>query len=114
MAPPLLSQGPMVKYTNNWNFVLADPLRQDRIDLATAFSHFTFQHTKGYCMVCDIQGIDSVDAQGKPMMLLTDPAIHCPSVTRFGKTNLQKKGIEAFFKKHVCNKYCQALGLKAP
>lgn len=104
----------MVKYTNNWNFVLADPLKQDRIDLATAFSHFTFQHTKGYCMVCDIQGIDSVDSLGQPMMLLTDPAIHCPYVTRFGKTNLQKKGIDAFFEVHVCNKYCKALGLKAP
>ena len=108
------TEGPMVKYTNNWNFVLADPHKQDQIDLATAFSHFTFQHTEEYCMVCDIQGIDAVNSQGKPMVLLTDPAIHCPSVTRFGKTNLQEKGIEAFFGTHVCNKYCRALGLKAP
>jgi hypothetical protein len=103
----------MIKYTNNWNFVLADPVKQDATQLATAFSHFTFDHTKGYCMVCDIQGINTTDHEGRPVMLLTDPAIHCPSATRFGKTNLQGKGIEAFFEKHVCNKYCKALGLKS-
>ena len=65
-------------------------------------------------MVTDIQGIDYRDGRDRDVMLLTDPAIHCPGVLRFGKTNMQHAGIDAFFKGHTCNKYCRALGLRLP
>jgi hypothetical protein len=108
----------LVKYTNNMDFVLdpktLDENGQKRLEVAIAFSHFTHDVTEGYLLVCDLQGVSSIDEKGKETLLLTDPAIHCSKHLRFGKTNLSSIGINAFFKKHVCNKYCQALGLKMP
>ena len=109
----------MIKYMNNLDFVL-DPKTLDengrkRLELAIAFSHFTYDVTDGYLLVCDLQGISDVAEKGKKeIFLLTDPAIHCAKHLRFGKTNLFSVGIEKIFRKHECNKYCQALGLKKP
>ena len=105
----------ITKYTNNIDFVLdpktLDEIGRKRLELAVAFSHFTYKVTDGYLLVCDLQGISYVDAKGKDILLLTDPAIHCGKHLRFGKTNLSSVGIERFFRKHVCNTFCEALGL---
>ena len=108
----------MVRFTNNLNYV-ADASRLDHqgrmcLSLAVAFSHFSYEYTKGYLLVCDLQGLPVVSSEGKSTLLLTDPAIHCPTHTRFGKTNLQLAGVKAFFKQHVCNDLCRGLGLKVP
>jgi hypothetical protein len=106
----------LIKYTNNLNFVLnPEGLDEDgrrRLELAVAFSHFTYDITDGYLLVCDLQGVCVIDLKRKETLLLTDPAIHCSKHLRFGKTNLGNLGIDKFFQKHVCNKYCHALGLK--
>ncbi|CAG8622748.1 11010_t:CDS:1, partial [Dentiscutata heterogama] len=61
-----------------------------------AFSHFTHNYTKGYLVVCDLQGIELENE-----FWLTDPAIHCVDSLRFGGTNLGEKGInECFLKNH--------------
>ena len=108
----------MVKYTNNFEFSInPETLDEDgrkRLAMAIAFSHFTYDVTGGYLLVCDLQGIVTTNGKGEKTLLLTDPAIHCSKHIRFGKTNLGLKGINRFFKKHVCNKYCSALGLKKP
>ncbi|KZS11039.1 Uncharacterized protein APZ42_023761 [Daphnia magna] len=108
----------MVKYTNNVDFVhdaeSLDENGRKKLEIALAFSHFSHDITDGYLLVCDLQGVSYVDAKGKEILLLTDPAIHCSKHIRFGKTNLSSIGINKFFKKHVCNKYCLALGLKMP
>ena len=108
----------MVKYTNNLDFSInpetLDEEGRKRLALAIAFSHFTYDVTDGYLLVCDLQGIDTTNGKGEKILLLTDPAIHCQKHIRFGKTNLGLTGINRFFKKHVCNKYCSALGLKKP
>lgn len=103
----------MVKYTNNYSFVRTGESEEftERCGLAVAFSHFTYEHTGKYLMVTDLQGIDSKDGRDRDTLLLTDPAIHCPGVLRFGKTNMQQAGVDAFFKVHVCNEYCRALRL---
>ncbi|CAG8542953.1 7096_t:CDS:2, partial [Dentiscutata heterogama] len=49
-----------------------------------AFAHFTYQYTKGYLVVYDLQG---VNLDKNKEFLLTDPAIHCIDVSRFGVTN---------------------------
>ncbi|CAB4386700.1 unnamed protein product [Rhizophagus irregularis] len=54
-----------------------------------AFVHFTYEYTKGYLVVCDLQGIEHNDE-----FLLTDPAIHCINPLRFGRTNFGKEGIK--------------------
>jgi hypothetical protein len=82
--------------------------------MAVAFSHFSHDITGGYLLVCDLQGISTVDSKGKATLLLTDPAIHCSTHCRFGKTNLQEVGIKQFFEKHICNEFCRALGLVVP
>ncbi|RHZ75078.1 hypothetical protein Glove_217g278 [Diversispora epigaea] len=72
-----------------------------------AFAHFTYVHTEGYLMICDLQGIELTNR-----FLLTDPAIHCIDPMRFGRTNLGKKGIEKrFLANHECNKVCRELGI---
>ncbi|RGB43206.1 kinase-like domain-containing protein [Rhizophagus diaphanus] len=72
-----------------------------------AFAHFTYEQTKGYLVVYDLQGIE-IDGQ----FLLTDPAIHCEDRLRFGKTNLGERGIkECFLANHKCGKVCEKLGL---
>ena len=108
----------MIKYTNNLDYVI-DPktLNGDgrkKLELAVAFSHFSYDFTGGYLLVCDLQGISTSDGKGEPILLLTDPAIHCSKHLRFGKTNLRAIGIKKFFNKHVCNEYCSALGLNMP
>lgn len=108
----------MIKYMNNLDFIL-DPRTLDeegrkRLELAVAFAHFSHDITDGYLLVCDLQGVSSIDARGNEILLLTDPAIHCSKHLRFGKTSLSNTGINAFFKRHACNYYCQALGLRMP
>ena len=81
--------GKMRKYTNNGAFVISKPpegmdadVFEDRCEMLLAYTHFTHQRTKGYLMVCDLQGVDApvfdfVTAKVVVNMLLTDPAIHC-------------------------------------
>eukprot|EP01038_Epipyxis_sp_PR26KG_P005143 gene5143-7163_t len=105
----------MTKFTNNFNFVRTagdDVELKTQIQLAVAYSHFTYDITNEYCLVCDLQGMQTHDDSGNTVLLLTDPAIHCPKQLRFGKTNLQQSGVRAFFLKHECNIFCDALGLK--
>ncbi|RIA94350.1 kinase-like domain-containing protein [Glomus cerebriforme] len=70
-------------------------------------AHYTYEYTKGYLVVYDLQGIKLEDK-----FLLTDPAIHCEDRLRFGKTNLEKRGIEqCFLANHECGNVCEKLGL---
>ncbi|KAI1699975.1 alpha-kinase family domain-containing protein [Ditylenchus destructor] len=60
------------------------------------------------------QGISSTDESGRKTLELTDPAIHCIDLTRFGKTNFGFEGMKTFFGRHVCNRFCTAMEPKAP
>ena len=118
-AATAIAEDQMIKYTNNLNYVvnpltLPSDIERLNLKLALAFSHYTYCVTKEYLLVSDLQGISTKDSKGNSMLLLTDPAIHCPAHGRFGKTNLRFEGVKAFFRKHVCNEYCQALGLTPP
>ena len=62
-------------------------------------------------MVVDLEGIVRHVSSGEVAVLLTDPAIHCVDVTRFGPMNHGVKGMENFFEQHKCNNFCRALGL---
>jgi hypothetical protein len=88
------------KYNSNtgWKCAADVPLA----DTAQAFSHFTWQATKGKHLVVDLQGVDSV---------FTDPQIHSVEATRFGVGNLSTEGIVTFFSTHECNSVCRALSL---
>ncbi|CAG8846356.1 17129_t:CDS:1, partial [Racocetra persica] len=49
------------------------------------FAYFIYKYTKEYLVVYDLQGVDLHSE-----FLLTDPAIHCVDLLKFGKTNLEK------------------------
>lgn len=99
--------GKYIKFNNNAGFV------NEAAYTATlhAFSHWTYWATKRYLMVVDLQGVKE-EKSGEVRYILTDPAIHCNSLRRFGKTNLGREGMYKFFRTHYCNGICKAMALK--
>eukprot|EP00670_Eutreptiella_braarudii_P008585 CAMPEP_0174313090 /NCGR_PEP_ID=MMETSP0810-20121108/4740_1 /TAXON_ID=73025 ORGANISM="Eutreptiella gymnastica-like, Strain CCMP1594" /NCGR_SAMPLE_ID=MMETSP0810 /ASSEMBLY_ACC=CAM_ASM_000659 /LENGTH=500 /DNA_ID=CAMNT_0015421731 /DNA_START=56 /DNA_END=1558 /DNA_ORIENTATION=+ len=99
MEPRL--EGEYKKHSNNFGFVAFD----DR-NTPQAFSHFTFQFTKGKEVVVDIQGVEDN---------YTDPQVHSnipdsqPPV--WGQGDMGETGIVKFFETHRCNALCKAMHL---
>ncbi|KAN0079115.1 kinase-like protein [Elaphomyces granulatus] len=99
-------EGTYVKYNNNWGYVNEENPGDRFNEAAQAFSHFTFERSRGCFLVNDLQGVGH---------LLTDPAIHALDPERFklSETNLGQEGFKFFFATHVCNAICRKLGLKS-
>jgi len=89
--------GVFEKYTNNKDFV------NENVPLMTAFSHFSYQYSDEQYMVTDLQGVNH---------LLTDPAVHSSVAEFYEHGDCGSEGMAVFFRRHECNKYCKALGLK--
>lgn len=108
-----------VRFTNNLGYKITTEkmveakLTQANVDLVMAFSHWTNQATGGKMMVTDLEGCSLLPKAGstKETLLLTDPAILDTDTTRYQPLNLGKRGMEAFFKSHVCNPICKKLSL---
>ena len=81
-------------------------------DVPQAFSCFSHKYSGRRFLVCDLQGVLDA-ASSPPCFELTDPAIHYKSASGrthvFGRTDRGEKGINAFFKTHVCSALCRAL-----
>jgi len=81
-----------------------------------AFSHWSWVHTGGARLVCDLQGHREEDG-GLPhagnafYYLLTDPAI-CTPCHDYGESDLGQAGIDAFFAHHRCNEWCEHLDIE--
>ena len=101
-----LIEGSYVKYTSNCGFVN----KNEYTPTLNAFSHWTHHFSDGYLMVVDLQGVRS-EKDGEVTFTLTDPAIHCKDLMRFGSCNLGKKGMARFFRNHICNDICHFLQL---
>eukprot|EP00971_Amphidinium_carterae_P165394 3278657-Amphidinium_carterae.1 len=65
-----------------------------------ALSHFSYHHSSGELVLCDLQGGLENDA-----VVLTDPAINSRA-GKYGPADLGAKGIENFFHQHVCSEWC--------
>jgi hypothetical protein len=84
-------------------------------EIPQAFSHFTFRNTKRRLLVCDLQGVlAGPTAEGAgPRFEFTDPVIHFKSRSGrsnvFGRTDLGRRGIDAFFQTHECGELCRML-----
>jgi len=102
--------GTWVKYNNNSGMVMREEGTPNH-DVIQAFSHWTYEFTRANIMIVDCQGV--YDNRGK-IFTLSDPAVHCKDVTRFGGTNLGKDGFKRFFKTHICNDICSHLSLTMP
>ena len=96
-------EGKYEKYNNNAGWIKESIA--DVTLLAQAFSHFSYQISKGYLLIVDLQGVGGY---------LTDPQIHCLDGNKFGNGNLNYVGILKFFLTHKCNKYCKNLELIHP
>ena len=96
------------KYNSNGEFVNRDP----EAALPQTFSHFTYIHSGGKLVICDIQGGYS---PARREFNLTDPACHKLAsggeAHEFGDSNLGEKGFTQFFSCHQCNQFCRAMGL---
>ena len=82
-----------------------------------AFSHYSFERTKGNLLVVDLQGVFEKTSDGTRKYVLTDPAIHKNRARRmvkydFGRTDRGPQGMRAFFETHICNDACRLMGLK--
>jgi hypothetical protein len=96
-------EGNYVKYNNNAGWIAQNVTDQTLI--AQAFSHFSWQLTRGYLMIVDLQGVGGY---------LTDPQIHCLNPKKFGEGNFGYVGMMKYFMTHNCNKYCKQLELIHP
>lgn len=84
-----------------------------------AFSHFSYRYSRRRRLVCDLQGVLSSDVGTREgcegVFKLTDPVIHYSSRSGrrqvYGKTDFGRKGMQNFFKTHLCNDVCVLLGL---
>ncbi|KAF2109414.1 hypothetical protein BDV96DRAFT_502565 [Lophiotrema nucula] len=99
-------EGTYVKYNGNRGYVNSDIPNDPFNQAAQAFSHFTFERSKGQLLVSDLQGSGSV---------FTDPIIHTLDHKRFmlSDGNLGEDGFKFFFATHVCNDICRRLQLKS-
>ncbi|EAA32866.1 kinase-like protein [Neurospora crassa] len=93
-----------VKYNTNAGWV--NDFQDPSNEAAQAFSHFTFERSRGAFLASDLQGVNG---------LLTDPVIHTRDENRFplSKANLGVDGFKFFFATHECNDICRKLGLKS-
>lgn len=83
------------------------------IQFIDSFSHFSYVHSAGQMLCCDLQGVLQQEGPTQNFML-TDAAIHHSDTNQahqYGRTNLGMKGIHEFFKRHKCNEVCQLLGI---
>jgi len=99
---PYLNRKQYKKWSNNDGFA---PVKENYEPIPDAFSHWTYEVSKGQMMVVDLQGVKE-----KGVFLLTDPAIHS-AIGDFGRDNKRAMGIAKFFESHVCNSFCEQLKL---
>ena len=108
LAVEKVLKGPFTKYNNNWGYV-ADYSKfkeksEEHIrfnDVAQAFSHYSYEKSDGYILVCDLQGV---------VQRLTDPMILNKNFSKL-QGDLSGPGIVKFFSSHKCNEICKKLGL---
>ena len=70
------------------------------VNVMQALSHYSYHVRGGQYLLCDLQGAIENDA-----IVLTDPVIHSMS-EEYGLTDLGRMGIETFFHRHSCTRFC--------
>uniref|UniRef100_A0A8C6QL25 non-specific serine/threonine protein kinase n=1 Tax=Nannospalax galili TaxID=1026970 RepID=A0A8C6QL25_NANGA len=97
--------GEFRKYNNNNGDEIAPSNTLE--ELMLAFSHWTYEYTRGELLVLDLQGVGEN---------LTDPSVIKPEDKQsrgmvFGPANLGEDAIRSFIAKHRCNSCCRKLRL---
>eukprot|EP00484_Ammonia_sp_Unknown_P028045 CAMPEP_0197046740 /NCGR_PEP_ID=MMETSP1384-20130603/22395_1 /TAXON_ID=29189 /ORGANISM="Ammonia sp." /LENGTH=271 /DNA_ID=CAMNT_0042478575 /DNA_START=39 /DNA_END=854 /DNA_ORIENTATION=- len=98
--------GKFEKFNSNTGWV------RDRKACINAFSHWTYHHSNGEYLVCDLQGVQrrnsGSDGEQCDCYELTDPVIMSSKDKKFGQTDLGMVGISNWFYHHQCNEFCDA------
>mmetsp|Transcript_5476 Transcript_5476/g.10438 ORF Transcript_5476/g.10438 Transcript_5476/m.10438 type:complete len:307 (+) Transcript_5476:51-971(+) len=95
-------EGGYTKFNSNTGFATAGH------ELMQALSHFSYHHSEGRFLICDLQGGKGFvpgDGYGH-FFLLTDPAICSSKRGTFGPADLGQDGIDNFFGWHKCTRFC--------
>ena len=99
---------------SNLALVEEDEDEEEPIDLnevPQAFSHFSYEFSKGKKLVCDLQGVWNPEDG----FVLTDPVVHYVSSTgkkhKNGATDKGEQGVKRFFQTHVCGPLCHRMKL---
>nr|XP_012615260.1 transient receptor potential cation channel subfamily M member 6 isoform X4 [Microcebus murinus] len=97
--------GEFRKYNNNNGDEITPSTTLE--ELMLAFSHWTYEYTRGELLVLDLQGVGEN---------LTDPSVIKPEDKQsrgmvFGPANLGEDAIRNFIAKHRCNSCCRKLKL---
>ena len=95
-------EGEFIKWCNNYGYI--SPKAKSEHITMPAFVHWSWLHTKGQEMVCDLQG--TRDGSGYH---LTDPVILSLNNT-YGETDMGIEGMAMFFMNHECNDICRGWG----
>eukprot|EP00930_Biecheleria_cincta_P076771 TRINITY_DN63991_c0_g1_i1.p1 TRINITY_DN63991_c0_g1~~TRINITY_DN63991_c0_g1_i1.p1 ORF type:complete len:319 (-),score=40.68 TRINITY_DN63991_c0_g1_i1:101-1018(-) len=93
LVEPLI-KGEYFKFNSNTGHASPDS------DTMQALSHFSYHHSNGKYLVCDLQG-----GRYTGYYILTDPVIHSRS-KEFGGTDLGQEGIDNFMAHHKCGRFC--------
>ncbi|EGG08160.1 uncharacterized protein MELLADRAFT_84933 [Melampsora larici-populina 98AG31] len=97
-------EGQNVKYVANNDFTPPEPKDTTPIhEMLHALVHEDFEENKGRDFICDLQGVGCT---------LTDPAF-IDLDKSFGSGNLNYDRRKMYLSQHICNKWCENLGLKS-
>jgi hypothetical protein len=93
LVEPMI-EGEFIKFNSNSGHVNGANVMQ-------ALSHFSYDHTGGQELLCDLQG-----GRYSSSYVLTDPVV-MSRAGDYGVTDLGSKGISNFFSQHKCNEFCR-------
>jgi len=86
--------GEYFKFNSNTGYT------REETDTMQALSHFSYHHSGGEYLLCDLQG-----GRSGGCYVLTDPVI-LSRRKEFGATDLGEKGINNFMAYHQCGRFC--------
>eukprot|EP00931_Biecheleriopsis_adriatica_P073575 TRINITY_DN47834_c0_g1_i1.p1 TRINITY_DN47834_c0_g1~~TRINITY_DN47834_c0_g1_i1.p1 ORF type:complete len:313 (-),score=58.43 TRINITY_DN47834_c0_g1_i1:132-1046(-) len=93
LVEPLI-KGEYFRFNSNTGYATPDTATMQ------ALSHFSYHHTNGKYLLCDLQG-----GRYDGYYVLTDPVIHSKD-KEFGGTDLGQDGIDNFMAHHKCGRFC--------
>jgi hypothetical protein len=95
LVEPML-EGVFLKFNSNSGYTNGAEVMQ-------ALSHFSYHHSHGKYLLCDLQGGHYEDSY-----ILTDPVIMSTDNSKiYGPTDLGSEGIDNFFGRHKCGVFCK-------
>jgi hypothetical protein len=97
MVEPFI-QGEYEKWNSNSGWMADDALS------INAFCHWTYHHSKGKLLFCDVQGV-----RNSTEYVITDPCIMSDVEGQYGMTDCGGEVMRDWLRKHKCNKFCSSM-----